>query len=54
MLTTYNLMKIARMEDCLARRPAITNKWVIQPRKSAIRLRYIGRPYPDQGERRIR
>jgi O-antigen ligase len=54
MLTTYNLMKIARMEDCLARKPAITNKWVIQPRKSAIRLRYIGRPYPDQGERRIR
>jgi O-antigen ligase len=54
MLITYNLVKIAHMEDGLGRKPTITNRWGIQPRRSVIRLRYIGRPYSDQGERRIR
>jgi O-antigen ligase len=54
MLISYNLVKIARMKDCLARQPAITNRWAIRPRKSVIRPRYIGRPYPDEGKRRIR
>ncbi len=44
MLITYNLFAAARLEDWLARRPAITNRRVIHPR-NAIRRRYIARPY---------